>query len=79
MGRGVAGGEGNGPQVSLSGRDVTGLLIGEQILHGYAIARASGRPWLISEADALLISHGWGGTGRRSGRRLPPHSSTRED
>lgn len=38
----------------LSLRDVIGLLIGEQIIHSHDIARTVGRPWPISEADAIL-------------------------
>jgi hypothetical protein len=43
-----------GPQASLSLRVATCLLVGEQIIHGYDIARTVGRRWPISTADALL-------------------------
>lgn len=39
---------------SLSLRDATSLLTGEQIIHGYDIARTMGHRWPISTADALL-------------------------
>jgi uncharacterized protein (TIGR03083 family) len=35
--------------------DATCLLLGEQIFHGYDMARALGQPWRIDQADACLI------------------------
>jgi hypothetical protein len=34
---------------------MTGLLLGEQLVHGLDIARASRAPWCIGRADALLV------------------------
>ena len=34
---------------------MTGLLLGEQLLHGLDIARAARQPWHISPSDALLV------------------------
>jgi hypothetical protein len=35
----------------------TGLLVGEQILHGYDVARTLRRRWPINTADAALMLH----------------------
>jgi uncharacterized protein (TIGR03083 family) len=43
-----------GSRASLSMQAATQLLIGEQIIHGYDIAKTAGRRWPISTADALL-------------------------
>jgi hypothetical protein len=37
---------------------MTALLLGEQLVHGLDIARAAGRPWLISHGDALSVIPG---------------------
>ncbi|ORV17937.1 hypothetical protein AWB95_05815 [Mycobacterium celatum] len=34
---------------------MTCLLLGEQLVHGLDIARATGQPWTISRDDALLV------------------------
>ena len=44
---------GDGATLALS--DATCLLLGEQVVHGYDIARALRRPWPIEETDACLI------------------------
>lgn len=43
-----------GPTASVSLGATTCLLVGEQLVHGYDIAKTLGRPWPISPADALL-------------------------
>lgn len=40
---------------SLSLATATGLLLGEQVVHGYDIARSLGRPWPIDPVDARLV------------------------
>lgn len=37
---------------------VAALALGEALIHGYDVAQASGRPWLIPPADARLIFSG---------------------
>lgn len=44
-----------GSTASVSLATVTGLLAGEQIIHGYDIATTVGRRWPISQPDALLM------------------------
>jgi uncharacterized protein (TIGR03083 family) len=44
-----------GPNESLTVAEATCLLLGEQVMHGYDVARAVGRKWPISQQDALLI------------------------
>ena len=39
---------------------LAGLLLSEQVLHGYDIASAIGRPWPIDPAHANLVLHGYG-------------------
>jgi hypothetical protein len=34
------------------------ILLGEYVIHGYDIARAVGRPWTITEAEAFLLVPG---------------------
>ena len=34
---------------------MAGILFGEELLHGYDIATAIGRPWLLGQADAELV------------------------
>jgi hypothetical protein len=46
-----------GPHASLSLGAATCLLLGEQIVHGYDVARTLTRRWPISNADAALILH----------------------
>ncbi|MGB6163141.1 MAG: maleylpyruvate isomerase N-terminal domain-containing protein [Pseudonocardiaceae bacterium] len=46
-----------GSQASLSLGAATGLLVGEQILHGYDVAKTVRRRWPISTADAALMLH----------------------
>jgi uncharacterized protein (TIGR03083 family) len=45
-----------GEAESLAVADATALLLGEQVLHGYDIARAAGRKWPIAKSDAHLIA-----------------------
>jgi hypothetical protein len=44
-----------GPDVWLSVGTATGMLLAEQLVHGYDIATTGGRPWAISPADARLV------------------------
>ncbi len=44
-----------GDNQTLKVAEATCLLLGEQVVHGYDIARAVGRKWPISKQDALLI------------------------
>jgi uncharacterized protein (TIGR03083 family) len=44
--------------VSMSVPLMTAALLGEQLIHGLDIARAAGRPWTITRADALLVIDG---------------------
>ncbi|MDP9072561.1 MAG: hypothetical protein M3N98_00055, partial [Actinomycetota bacterium] len=43
-----------GEGASLTVHQATCLLLGEQIVHGYDMAKAAHRPWPISDHDALL-------------------------
>ena len=38
------------------------VALGEELLHGYDMARAVGRPWRIDPAHALLVLYGYGPT-----------------
>jgi uncharacterized protein (TIGR03083 family) len=40
---------------SLSVAEATCLLLGEQVMHGYDVARTLGRKWPITKSDALLV------------------------
>ncbi len=44
-----------GDGASLTVAEATCLLLGEQVVHGYDVARAAGRKWPISTTEALLI------------------------
>jgi hypothetical protein len=44
-----------GPGATLALPSATCLLLGEQVVHGYDIAKAVKREWPISTADALLV------------------------
>lgn len=44
-----------GESDSLTVAEATCLLLGEQVLHGYDVAKAARRRWPISKQDALLI------------------------
>jgi hypothetical protein len=39
-------------------RDLLGILLAEQLVHGLDIARAAGQPWRISRPEALLATEG---------------------
>lgn len=47
-----------GPDETLTVAQATCLLLGEQVVHGYDMAQAVGRPWPISKHDALLVLEG---------------------
>ena len=40
--------------IEMSGATLTGILLGEMLMHGYDVARAIGRPWEIERQDAVL-------------------------
>jgi uncharacterized protein (TIGR03083 family) len=44
-----------GRGVTFSLATVTGVLLGEQLVHGHDIARTIGRPWRIADDDARLV------------------------
>lgn len=44
-----------GADQSLSVRQATCLLLGEQVVHGYDVAHAGRRKWPVAKSDALLI------------------------
>lgn len=41
--------------VSMTVPTMTGVLLGEELVHGLDIARALGRPWRIDRRDAILV------------------------
>ncbi len=45
--------------ITLTLAELTGLLVGEQLMHGYDIAAATGIPWSISVDDAALAFVGY--------------------
>ena len=45
--------------ITLTLAELTGLLVGEQLVHGYDIAAATGIPWSISVDDAALAFVGY--------------------
>lgn len=44
-----------GEGASLSLATSTAMLVGEQLVHGYDVAAAAGRPWPIAASDAKLV------------------------
>lgn len=47
-----------GDDLALPLNALTCLLLGEQVIHGYDLARTMRRRWIIERADALLALHG---------------------